>query len=135
TAIAFDAFSNSPDPVTVTLYDASDAVIGTADVVPADTVNGSFIGIVSADEVARVEVAGGNDSGELIDEMYFEQGVAGPTGCAAPSDLPWASVSQSAGTTAPGASTDVTVTFDSTGLAEDTYEGILCVASNDPVTP
>jgi hypothetical protein len=30
---------------------------------------------------------------------------------------------------------DLTVTFDSTGLADDLYEGSLCVTSNDPSTP
>ena len=36
------------------------------------------------------------------------------------------------GTTAPGASTPVAVTFDSTGLALGTYNANLCITSNDP---
>src|SRR5690606_1957864 len=74
------------------------------------------------------------DAHEII-VVNLGDGGPGPTGCTAPSDLPWASVSQSAGTTAPGASSDVTVTFDSTGLAVGSYDGLLCVASDDPVTP
>ena len=37
--------------------------------------------------------------------------------------------------TSGGASSDVTVTFDSTGLANGTYNGTLCVDSNDPAAP
>jgi hypothetical protein len=49
-----------------------------------------------------------------------------------PSDIPWVSVSPDNGTTAPGNSNDVTVTFDSTGLTAGTYTGNLCINSNDP---
>jgi len=52
--------------------------------------------------------------------------------CANPADVPWLSVSPTSGTTAAGASTPVTVTFDSTGLAVGTYNANLCVTSNDP---
>lgn len=58
-----------------------------------------------------------------------------PSACSSPSDIPWVSVAPANGTTAAGGSSDVTVTFDSTGLAPDTYEGVLCVTSNDPATP
>lgn len=57
-----------------------------------------------------------------------------PSACSSPSDIPWVSVTPTSGTTAAGSSSDVTVTFDSAGLAPDTYSGVLCVASNDPVT-
>jgi predicted extracellular nuclease len=52
--------------------------------------------------------------------------------CTNPADIPWASLSPSAGTTAAGAATDVTVTLDSTSLAPGTYTGNLCITSNDP---
>ncbi|HRX04745.1 MAG TPA: hypothetical protein P5148_16485, partial [Anaerolineae bacterium] len=52
--------------------------------------------------------------------------------CDAPADIPWASVSPDNGTTTPGNSTNVQVTFDSTGLADGVYTGNLCVTSNDP---
>src|SRR5690606_32589248 len=55
--------------------------------------------------------------------------------CDNPTDISWLSVSPAAGTTAPGASSDVTVTFDTTGLAPGEYEALLCVDSNDPVNP
>ena len=51
------------------------------------------------------------------------------------SDIPWATVSPISGTTGAGNATDVTVTFDSTGLAADVYTGTLCVNSNDPFNP
>lgn len=55
--------------------------------------------------------------------------------CDNPADVPWLSLDQTSGTTAAGATTPVTVTLDSTGLAIGSYAANLCVASNDPVTP
>jgi hypothetical protein len=55
--------------------------------------------------------------------------------CDQPVDIPWLDVSPTAGSTAPGDSGDVTVSFDSTGLAPGDYEAQLCVDSNDPVNP
>ena len=43
-----------------------------------------------------------------------------------------ASTAPISGTTASGLATDVTVTFDSTGLVAGTYTGNLCIFSNDP---
>ena len=69
--------------------------------------------------------------------IYYDDMVLEPFAvtCSAPDDIPWASVSPAAGTTTPGNSTAVNVTFDSTGLSPNTYTGTLCVESNDPVTP
>jgi len=47
----------------------------------------------------------------------------------------WISFEPLSGTTAPGESSTVVVTFDSTGQAPDAYTHIRCVASNDPETP
>jgi uncharacterized repeat protein (TIGR01451 family) len=58
--------------------------------------------------------------------------VAGP--CSSAADIPWLSVSPTAGATAGGATSSVTVSFDSTGLAPGNYSGNLCVSSNDPDT-
>ncbi len=59
-----------------------------------------------------------------------------PSVCATLTDIPWASVSPTSGTTAGGDSSEVMVTFDTTGLTVgSTYTGTLCVNSNDPVTP
>ena len=53
--------------------------------------------------------------------------------CSAPSDLPWVSVNPASGTTPPGGTSTVDVTFDSTGLTPGvTYDGFLCIDSNDP---
>jgi len=55
--------------------------------------------------------------------------------CAGPSELPWVGVSSNSGTTGVDESSDVLVTFFSAGLPVGTYEGLLCVESNDPDTP
>lgn len=69
---------------------------------------------------------------DTVEYTYFTP--QGP--CDTPSDVSWLSVSPAAGTTAMGASTDVTVSFDSTGLtAGNTYTATLCVESNDTTTP
>jgi cytoskeletal protein RodZ len=58
------------------------------------------------------------------------------TGCYSPSDLPWVSVSPTNGATEADSSSEVVLTFDSTGLMSgQTYSGLLCLASNDPTTP
>lgn len=56
----------------------------------------------------------------------------GGAGCAAPGDVPWLSVSPTGGSTLAGSTTGVTVTLDSTGLADGSYSANLCVNSNDP---
>lgn len=61
--------------------------------------------------------------------------VGGGGGGCTPSDIPWASVSPTGGSTAAGGSSNVDVTFDSTGLDAGTYTGDLCISSNDPTTP
>ncbi len=48
-----------------------------------------------------------------------------------PQDIPWASVEPGSGTL-PSGTTDVIVTFDSTGLAMGVYTGTLLISSNDP---
>ncbi|MGA9422661.1 MAG: DUF4394 domain-containing protein, partial [Rhodanobacteraceae bacterium] len=59
--------------------------------------------------------------------------VAVPSGpCGTPADVPWLSESPTSGTTAPGSSDDVTVTFDATGLTAGVYDANLCVHSDDP---
>ena len=61
-------------------------------------------------------------------------GVQGtPTGCAAPSTVPWVSVTPTSGTTAPAGTSTVTVNYDPTGLVPAVYSALLCIDSNDPV--
>jgi hypothetical protein len=58
----------------------------------------------------------------------------GGDSCTTPSDIPWLDVSPTSGSTAAGASSAVTLTYDSTGLADGTYTGNVCIESNDPDT-
>ncbi|MGA9829470.1 MAG: hypothetical protein WBQ57_14205 [Rhodanobacteraceae bacterium] len=59
--------------------------------------------------------------------------IAVPSGpCGSPADVPWLSESPISGTTAPGGSDDVTVTFDATSLTDGTYDANICVHSDDP---
>ena len=51
----------------------------------------------------------------------------GSSACDDPADVPWLTVSPTGATTAPGASRNVSVGFDSTGLALGTYSAVLCV--------
>lgn len=55
-----------------------------------------------------------------------------PETCTAPADIPWLTLSPARGTTTDGTSSDLTVTYDSTGLADGVYTGTLCLVSNDP---
>ena len=50
-------------------------------------------------------------------------------------DIPWLSETPTSGTVAPGTCQDVTVTFDSTGLAAGDYFASLLIDSNDPDEP
>ena len=52
--------------------------------------------------------------------------------CGNPSDVPWLSASPTAGTIAPSGTQQVTVSFNSTGVAVGLYQANLCVYSNDP---
>lgn len=70
-----------------------------------------------------------------IDTLSITAGGPPPASCSAPADLDWLSVAPASGTTAGESSSAVTVTYDSTGLAAGTYEGTLCVTSNDAANP
>jgi hypothetical protein len=72
-----------------------------------------------------------NSGGSLLNWTIDESG----TTCVSPFDVPWLSVSPDAGVTIPLGSTQVDVTFDSTGLAPGDYSASLCINSDDPVTP
>ena len=67
----------------------------------------------------------------FIDDVVLDS----QAGCDAPSDIPWASVSPAAGTTAYNTEDVVNVVFDATGLSTGVYSGTLCIDSNDPATP
>ncbi len=52
--------------------------------------------------------------------------------CFSPSDVAWLSVAPENGTIAPGGTTQVDVTCDSTGVPVGVYEAVICVFSDDP---
>ncbi|MBN8728889.1 MAG: hypothetical protein J0H15_14495, partial [Xanthomonadales bacterium] len=76
-------------------------------------------------------------SGAQQDFPFLIEGTAGggTSGCSSVSDIPWLSLNPTAGSTAAGASTPVTVTFNSTGVAAGSYAARLCVSSNDAANP
>jgi subtilisin family serine protease len=49
-----------------------------------------------------------------------------------PGEVSWLDLSPTQGTIGPGGETEVTVTFDSSGLEPGEHEGALCLESNDP---
>ena len=67
-------------------------------------------------------------------DMHMVMNVTGnaQSACTTPIDVPWLSETPTSGTTAASGSSNVTVGFDSTGLAVGTYNATLCVDSNDP---
>ena len=69
------------------------------------------------------------------DALFALNGIIETLPCNAPDDISWATVSPLNGTTMAGNNTPVTVIFDSTGLANGTYTGTLCVNSNDVIRP
>lgn len=74
-----------------------------------------------------------NDSGY---PTAFPFGIYGTWAtCGESADYPWLSLSSTAGTTNPGQTSNVTVSFDSNGLAPGEYEGRLCLITNDPASP
>ncbi len=94
--------------------------------------SGTWTGQVSgggALNIGAVDLFANGASTVYYDDMSL---VGVPVACDDPEDIPWASVSPTNGTTAPGGSSPVQVTFDSTGLAPGTYLASLCVTSNDP---
>jgi uncharacterized repeat protein (TIGR01451 family) len=62
-------------------------------------------------------------------------GGGGPTGCDAPQDIPWLTVSNTGGALASGASATSAIGVNAAGMAVGTYEAQLCVDSDDPLTP
>jgi hypothetical protein len=77
----------------------------------------------------------GVDGAQVSLDDILVDGTAEPGICDVPSDIPWLSVSPASGTTSGLSSTDVEITFDSTGLAIGVYTGTLCINSNDTLNP
>lgn len=82
------------------------------------------------------EIFGGGVTNFFVDDVAIDVDELPPPTCSSPTDYPWVSISQTSGTTAAGASSELLVTFDATGLTVgSTYTGTLCIDSNDPLTP
>ena len=88
---------------------------------------GPFWGVGSDEPIVEIDIISPGGLAEGVDNVAFgEAGVPG---------IPWLSENPTNGTVLPGECADVTVTFDSTGLAPGLYAGDLLVNSNDPDTP
>lgn len=82
----------------------------------------------------RLSFAGMQQVGDDTIVVYELSRVLG-MGCTTPSQMPALSVAPTSGTTVGGAMSDITVTFDATGLLAGVYSGNVCITSNDPVNP
>lgn len=72
--------------------------------------------------------------GDQTFDEFTALAIAHPSvGCAAPADVPWLSFAgETSGLLVPGASQDVDVVLDATGLAAGMYEATICVFGDDP---
>jgi hypothetical protein len=71
-----------------------------------------------------------------IDELSALAIATPAVGCAAPGSVPWLSFDSTSGTIAAGApERNVTVSFDSSGLAPGLHQATICVQSDDPRRP
>ncbi len=59
----------------------------------------------------------------------------GGSACLAPSDVAWLSVSEDEGVVAPDQADEITVMVDADELDPGTYDGRLCIETNDPAQP
>jgi subtilisin-like proprotein convertase family protein len=85
----------------------------------------------------RYYVTNGGPSGANSDYIGIDTVTysAPLTGCAAPANVPWLSVSQPSGSTAYGTPSSLNVGLNATGLSAGTYTATLCITSNAPATP
>jgi hypothetical protein len=80
-------------------------------------------------------------SGNLVETKIsdvsarFIEAIAPQANCTNLTDVPWLSANPITGTTPPGSSTPVDVTFDATVVPVGTYDANLCLFSNDPDEP
>jgi hypothetical protein len=117
------------DTVQITIYGPGGLILGTT--TASSTNAGDFWGVASDQYLTRIKIYSPANQAEGVDNIAF----GGLPVCSAPVDIPWLSVNPTAGTTPPVGNTVVDVTFDSTGLMPGTYNGNLCVDSNDPDEP
>lgn len=118
--------------LTITLYDASDALIATTSALSDNA--GKFWGVASQTPIARMELVSpltGPGGYEAVDNVTF--GAA--TVCSDVGDAPWLVVSPDSGETPARESTPLTAAFDAAGMSPGVYEAALCFSSNDAVNP
>lgn len=108
-------------------YTSSEAGIPSIAITPA-SLSSQQQGDTTTTQVLTIDNSG---TADLIWSIT-EADPANPAGCAVPSDLAWLGANPTSGTTAAANSASVDVTFDATGLAAGEYDGLLCIASNDP---
>ncbi len=65
----------------------------------------------------------------------LEWRLSGGSGCSTPADLAWLDAAPESGAVAAGGSSQLRLTFDSTGQSPGRLTATLCVASNDPANP
>ncbi|MEZ4541156.1 MAG: hypothetical protein R3C43_14385 [Chloroflexota bacterium] len=122
--------------------------VGPTDMVSATAAATVTVPVIGA--AADIDVAPASLSADLIPTGQTTAGVTisnsgdanltwtvffAPFECTTPGALLWASVNPTGGTTAPGAASDVTVTFTAAGSPLGDLMGVLCVSSNDPDEP
>jgi len=77
-----------------------------------------------------------NIGGGVDPDLLFRlEGVKGAPVCNNTGDIGWLSLTPANGAAAPGASSTVQATFDSTGLTPGLYLRSLCISNNSPSTP
>lgn len=76
-------------------------------------------------------VAGGIDP----DALFRLEGTRGAPACGNGGDIGWLSLAPADGAAAPGASSTVQATFDSTGLTPGLYLRSICISNNSPNNP
>jgi hypothetical protein len=82
-------------------------------------------------------VFGGGTTNFFVDDVSLvnEEQQLPPGACDVGADVPWLSVSPVSGSTGAGGADTVSVLVDASGLDLGVHEALLCVDSNDPVTP
>ena len=126
------------DPGTYWLDWQTDGTLGSGPWAPPITINGQTTTGNALQWTATGAVwAPANDTGTATQQgfPFIIDGDIDPPPCSAPEDIPWLSVSPTAGSTPPAGSTPVDVTFDSMGIPVGTLGGTLCIFSNDPDEP
>ncbi|HRQ40463.1 MAG TPA: hypothetical protein PLD25_21320 [Chloroflexota bacterium] len=81
--------------------------------------------------IAAVDMYAGGASSVYYDDMSLLQSQV----CDTPTPIDWVMTDPASGVIPPNAASAVTVTFDTTDLLIGTHRGVLCIQSNDPISP